>query len=509
MTFTETILQTYKDKYIRVEGSLKLVDNLFPDTSNPTKKLDNGYTFILQMIFGLRIGFLEEFNVLFSYAYSKSKMEKANMELEKMGYITCQYDRQMGKIFTLTKQALYYIYTTKEEREQGAMPPFTFSQDAFPKSNRLMYYKCLNGFYARYFFNILTSLVQSRYNKEDANFRREYTKEQFINQYLFPEVRDKGWSKALAKEFYNQSVDKLNDVESPEYKQFHAFIKAYKEAASQQTIQALLLKGAFLKDYTNQIMDGKDNAIRLMRQIMDSSPNNVLRENPYHFWNRLYSYTKSKNLQYDSMRFYNDEALRYFKLQHHSLLNSKVERPKEEQNLILKHITELETQVRKCELNTTQYNDFFECSVFKGYNENDIATFDTLPVTMDTLKNQSIFITNVTSRPEEKPLITFSIILNSNDDLPTSTLFGKLEKIYLYSLKNLASFDYQINIYTYRQTEIDVLKEKLKVVNAQFKELGCYGLLLPKLQEMQLISTEVHPRERHEHFKALKKYYHF
>lgn len=509
MTFTETILQTYKDKYIRAEGNLKLVDNLFPDTSNPTKKLDNGYTLILQMIFGFRIGFLEEFTILFSFAYSKAKLEKAIMELEKMGYIICQYDKQTGKAFTLTKQALYYFYTTQKERELGTMPPFTFSQDTFPKSNRMMYYKTLNGFYARYFFNILTSLVQSRYNKEDAYFRREYTKEQFINQYLFPEVRDKGWSKALAKEFYNQSVDKLSDVESPEYKQFLAFVKAYKEEVSKTTIQALLLKGAFLRDYTNQIMDGKDNAISLMRQIMDNAPNNVLRGNPYHFWNRLYSYTHSKNIQCDSMRFYNDEALRYFKLQHHSLLNSKVERPKEEQDQILKHITELETQIKKCELNTIQYNDFFECSVFKGYNENDIATFDTLPVTMDTLKNQSIFITSVTSRPKEKPLITFSIILNTNDDLPTSTLFGKLEKIYLYSLKNLASFDYQINLFTYRQSDIDVLKEKLKVINAQFKELGCYGLLLPKLQELQIISVEMHPKERHEMFKILKKSYHF
>ena len=117
MDYSELITKSYEEKYNTVGDNLKKEQHLFPNKKYLTKSLDASSTLILQTLFQVRVGFLEEFTVMFSLLFYKQKFEKVILELEKLDMLQSK-QTPLGKAFILTPTALHYIYTAESGTDQ-------------------------------------------------------------------------------------------------------------------------------------------------------------------------------------------------------------------------------------------------------------------------------------------------------------------------------------------------------------------------------------------------------
>ena len=291
---------------------------------------------------------------------------------------------------------------------------------------------------------------------------------------------------------------------------YKKFVKCYKETVSQNGPLSLQLKNAYLRDYTASITQNKDAVVALLRKIITRSVNNFLRGNPFEFWRNLYTLSNnSPRVRLDFNRFYNEELLRNLSITKRSLLASNKNSEPDQMRVLLDKIENLDAGIVECSRKKDSFDSQFEVVSFKGFSEADIAQFEAAVVTMDTLKRNGVYISNVISVESEKALVSFAIALDNPDTVTASALFRKLEYIYLYHINNLVAFDYDITIYTYYSKDRDVLVEKLRNVTQLFKDIGSYSLLIPKLLEASVESTEIHPSERFQVFQSFAKSNHF
>lgn len=507
MNYSEQIKQNYQDKYNIVGTNLRKTQNLFPHKEILTKPLDSASTLILQTLFKLRVGFLEEFTVMFSLLFYKQKFEKVILELERLDMISSK-QTPYGKAFILTSTSLHFLYT----KDAGTSKEVTmsFSADSFPSDKKLMTYKVLNGIVANRVFEDGIFLMTKRYNREEKSFRTQYTKRQYLTNFVYKENSSKPtFSKKELDNFIAFNMDTY--FENPDnLAKFHNFVKCYKQSITGNGSGALQLKNAYLRDYISGITTDKEQVTTLLREIICRATTNMLRDNPFVFWQKLYAISgHSSRIMLDFNRFYNEELLRNLSITKRSLLASNKNSEPDQMEVLLDKIENLDAGIVECSRKKDSFDSQFEVVSFKGFSEADIAQFEAAVVTMDTLKRNSVYISNVISVESEKPLVSFAIPLDNPDTVTASALFRKLEYIYLYHINNLVAFDYDITIYTYYSKDRDALVEKLRNVTQLFKDIGSYSLLIPKLLEASVESTEIHPSERFQVFQSFAKSNHF
>lgn len=484
MAYNDLIKDNYESRYNEVQASLSKFDNLFP-SNDSTKYLDCGNTLLLQLVFQLKVGFLEEFTTIFSFAYAKHTFEKMVLALEKDNYLISQNTKQFGKAFILGDKALHFL-------SNG-----TIKKDSFPSEKKLLSYKIINGIFARNTLCTILNLLDNKFHELPKEFRTKYTKSQFLTHYVYPS--QKASSTYTTKDLLGFLPNALKNMQDDEalLARYRHFVKCLKSTFALDTMESLQVKYAFYKDFANQVLVPRESSIKLIRTIF-SFPTNALRSNPFVFWSELYkSSNEAKSIKIDFQRFYNDELLRNYTITKRNLGNTKSNDEKELHE-ILKKIEDLNNAIANSEGQKEKYDKYFEGMVFKNYNEQDIATFESKIINLDVLKKNACYITNLKKEKGQKPLLTFAIIDDSIDELATSLLFKRLEYLYSYYRKHLICFDYEIKLYTYRMEDVHILKEKLRLIKQQFKDIGEFGLFLPKLEELVIIASEVHPSERYQ-----------
>ena len=172
---------------------------------------------------------------------------------------------------------------------------------------------------------------------------------------------------------------------------------------------------------------------------------------------------------------------------------------------ILDRIKDLETYIAELEKKKESLEPEFETMLFSRYGARDEAVFELAITTLDTLRNNNVYITNAVKQENGKFKLTFSIFQSSNEEMSVGYLFSKIEQIFKFYQLALISVDYGIKVYCYTPAEAEVIRTKLKTVKESFEELTEYSMLLLVFDDIEVISTERHYRERYEVFRNLKK----
>lgn len=493
MDYTKTLLEQYQKKINNVYNNINNRWGIFPNRNEPMQKLI-GEEYILKTIYLLKVGFLEDFEVMFAYCYSKDKMQQIIRDLEKQGYITCQNTKAYGKCFLLTKTALHYIYNTDEKESY-------ISEDKFPIQSKLMLYKVMNGYFSRLVFDERTRLLYEEYRKEKKDFRKDYQKEQYIKNFIYQS--EGAYSKKDAVEFVAAFRDTLESTEE-ENTRYMEFIKAFRENRNDT-----FLTFAFLKDYYNQKYRNRQDALEKTFSILKGIFTNAFRDNPHKFKMDLYQLSgKKERLHTEYKLFLYSELIRIFSINKKALNNT---------NLDKKSVTELKeltARIQNLDTKIKEYGDViqnlsndYEAMVFEKYSTTDVPMFHTEVITLEKLKASNVYITGSTIQANGRIKLTFTIFQPNDDNITTTMLFQRLEKIFFYYINNLLNFDLQINIVAYTKEEIQSAKAKMKIVTDSFRELTQYGLLLPYLDEIEYISTKQHLEERYKIFKLFREKY--
>ena len=144
--------------------------------------------------------------------------------------------------------------------------------------------------------------------------------------------------------------------------------------------------------------------------------------------------------------------------------------------------------------------------LFDKFNpETYVPEYKSSIITLDLLKAKKCFITNIEETDNEKPCVVFTIINHSDEEISTSSLFTKLEACFQYYKHFLYMFDFRLEFIVMDLKEIPIVKSKLSFIKEQLKELGSYGILLSKVNNIQLISTREHMIERYRSFFRFKR----
>lgn len=503
MSYDETIKQQIETKYNIVQENLLKRDNLFPSMSDRTKYLDSGKTLVLQLIFSLKVGFLEEFTTIFSFAYSKHTFEKLIISLEEEAWIISKQSKAFGKAFILSDNALHFIYTKSNASRMDASKS-RFPNDSFPSDKKLKAHKLLNGIVARHSQKLLLDLINTKFHELPKDKRKEYTQSQFLINFIYPSNKTTlTFTKKDVALFLEGATKELNENKDL-YARYIAFVKVLKKNLVGDTMDDYQIIYNFYKDYINVLLKDKECAIALLRSTL-SFTNNFVRTNPFLFWNELYNCSnQSKSLKVDFNRFYNEELLRTFTIVKRNLQNTK-SNDEEQLTTNLNNIKDLEEAIQRCEKSSDKYQRYFETMSFKAYNEQDIQTFEEKEINLDTLKKNNCYVSLIQKVKNEKPIITFAILDDAIDELQTSLLFKRLEYIFLYYRNHLVTFDFNLLLYTYKKSDVPILKEKLRIVKQQFGDFVNYALLKDKLNELSIVPLEIHPSERYQVMQALQK----
>lgn len=502
MSYTDDLLNNYKKKYLNVEKALNDT-GIFPDRGEPTKKLSLGEELIIKVVFSLKVAFLEELTFLFAYCYSKQKFEKVIIGLEEQGYIKSAVSKDYGKYMVLTKAALFYFYT------DGTIPlnECTITEDSLPTNTRLYYYKVINGYIAQSVFEDFTSVMWEKLSKQGADFRKNYQKEQFIKRYLY-ESTNEGYSKKQAEDFCEEQMETFDNNPLLQ-EQYQGFIKAFKDNLATGYINHILLQFSYLKDFYNLIMRSRETAVQFTQKLLNRHINNLTRTNPYAFRNTLYRASGQKEtLKQELALFYGAEMQRICTITKRNLGNTKKDgKPKEELKEITDKMELLEKKLLELKNEAVILSPAFECMVFAGYGgeEQTIPQYKNEVITLETLKNQKCFITDIIAIKGEKPLIRFSIFQSDYEEFTVIGLFQRMERIYQFYRTHLYMFDFELELVVLEQQEIAPTQNKLKFVREHFKELGSYGLLLPKITDIKITATRSHMQERYQVFKTLRE----
>lgn len=504
MSYDKIIKQQYENKYNFIQANLMKKDSLFPSTKDRKKSLDMGKTLILQLIFELKVGFLEEFTTIFSFAYSKHTFENLILSLEEEGWIKSMNSKSLGKYFILSDNALYFIYCGEgDESSRGRV-----TSDTFPNEKKLQAYKIHNGIVARHVLTRMLDLVDKKFHELEKEERTTYTKSQFLLNFVYPQVKSSTtFSSKDALDFLPDALENLAKDEELTLR-YRKYVKEMKLALASNEMKDLQIKFCFYKDFANKVLAPRDNSLRILRIVLSFS-NNLLRTNPFTFYGELYKHSnQAKGIKMDFQRFYNEELLRNYTIVKRNLGNTK-SGEEGELNQTLGNIEDLAKAIQKCEEHKNQFTKLFECMSFKNYNEQDIPTFEEKEINLDVLKKNACYIIDINTVQGQKPLLTFAIIDDALDELATPLLFKRLEYIYLYYRNHLLAFDFEMELYTYRKSNVPILREKLRFIIQQFKDIGEYGLFTPKLMELSIISSEVHPNERFQVMQAFQKEHKF
>ena len=498
MNYAKELIEKQKQKQQNIEINLQNI-GIFPDRKEPLRQLPIGMELILKISYDLRILFLEEATFIFSFCYSKSKFEEHIIYLEKQGYIQSAVSRDYGKYWTLTKTGLYYIY----KDSSNGTDDISFNEDKLPSSNshsKLYITKVINGCFAKEIFHKLTALLWNQYQSEDKDFKRTYTKEQYIKREVFPsQMKKNSYTKKEEAEFVQTFMPRLEDKEEQQnYKKFISIVKS--------NLDDDFVKFNFLKDYYNTHNEGREKALLNTYQIFKGVFNNIYRSN-YHSWRRqLYSMTnKSSMINYEYQLFYMNEYLKLLCITKKALQKSSKEKTADELEQILNKIKDLETYITELQKKKELLQPKFETMLFTRFGTKDEAVFEEGVVTLESLRNNNVYITNAIQQPNGKYKITFSIFQSSNEEISLTYLFSRLEKIFRIFQLALISVDYEIKIYCFTQKENELIQTKLKTVKETFKDLSEYSMLLLAFDEIETIATERHFKERYELFRSLRK----
>lgn len=496
MNYAKELIENQKKKQQNIESNLQTL-GIFPDRKEPLRKLNLGEELILKITYDLRIAFLEEMTFIFAFCYSKSKFEEIIKHLEAQGYIQTKTSRDYGKYWTLTKTALYYIYKDPNNETDD----ITFNEDKLPTNTTKLYIpKVINGCFAKEVFYKMTVELWNKYQSEDKDFRRSYAKEQYIKREIFPsQMKKNSYTKKEEAEFVQAFMPQLEyEEEQNNYKRFIALVKA--------NLSDDFVKYAFLKDYYNSHNEGREKALLKTYQTFKGIYNSIYRSNFHRYRRHLYTMTnKSSKLNYEHQLFYANEYLKLLNITKKSLLKSSKEKTADELVEILDKIKDIETYIKELEQKKETLEPEFETMLFSRYGAKDEAIFEEGLVTLETLRNNNVYITNATQQPNGKFKITFTIFQTSNEEMSVGYLFSRIEQIFRFYQLALISLDYEIKVSCYTPAESELIKTKLKTVKESFKELTEYSMLLLVFDDIEVIPTERHYSERYQVFKNLKK----
>ena len=494
MNYAKQLIENQKQKHQNITNNLETF-GIFVDRNEPLRKLTLGEELILKITYDLRIAFLEEMTFIFSYCYSKGKFEEIIKSLEAQGYIQSKTSRDYGKYWTLTKTALYYIYKDPNNETDD----ITFNEDKLPNNtSKLHIPKVMNGCFAKEIFFKMTAELWNKYKSEDKCFRRQYAKEQYIKREKFKPKKN-SYTKQEKAEFVASYLPKLEDEqEILAYKRFVSLVKA--------NLNDDFVKFNFLKDYYNSHNEGREKALLKTYQTFKGIYNNIYRNNFHRYRRQLYTMTnKSSKLNCEYQLFYTNEYLKLLNITKKSLLKSSKEKTADEFAETLDKIKDIETYIKELEQKKETLESEFETMLFSRYGARDEAVFELAVTTLDTLRNNNVYITNAVKQPNGKFKITFGIFQTSNEELSVGFLFSRIELIFRFYQLALISVDYEIKVYCYTPADAELIKIKLKTVRESFEELTEYSMLLLVFDDIDVISTERHYKERFEVFKNLRK----
>lgn len=501
MDYADKLIDRYRDKYNTVGGNLKR-EALFPDKNNLTKPLDEARTLILQTLFRVKVGFLEEFTCIFSLLFYKQKFEKVILELEEIGLIESK-QTSFGKAFLLTKDALYYIYKNEANNGEEAK----VSPDVFPSEKKLAHYKLLNGILSFTIFQKVLMFIESEYRAKEKPFRTDYTKKQYLTNFVYKDSSDvKTFSKKSLDEFLNAAMPSyfLDEKHLVSYREF---VKAFKENTKDCSVKSLQLKNAFYRDFALSLFADKGVSIHFLRIPLETELSNLFRENPFEFWKKLYEESgKSQRIRLDFNRFYYEEIEKILSITKRAVLGKNTGEGGTAAGEILSDISSIDKKLASIKGMNEAYVSQFEVMGFQGFSSTDIPQFAPEVVTLDCLKRNGVYVESLTKVTGEKPILSFAVMIEDPENIPQSSFFKKLESLYLYSLNNLIVFDIQINIYTYCSKDYDILLEKFKRIIQLFKDAGTsYACFIDILLSADIITTEIHPTERFKVFRDFAK----
>ena len=142
--------------------------------------------------------------------------------------------------------------------------------------------------------------------------------------------------------------------------------------------------------------------------------------------------------------------------------------------------------------------------LFDHFGDTDIPVFKENVLTLESLKNVQVYIIDADTQPSGRTKLTFGIFQSSLEEFSPSMLFSRLEKIFAFALRNLLMFDYEIKIYTYDNKHKEAVIDRLRIVKDTFRDLTQYSLVLLKFDEIEVVSTEMHMKERYEVFRSFR-----
>lgn len=495
--YVTRLFANYKEKLGNIHNNMK-ARGIFPNRTEPLKVLDFGAETVLKTIFRFRVAFLEELTVLFAYCYSKQAFETLILFLEEQQYIESRVSKEYGKYFIPTKKALYYLYTDKKT-------PFaesTIAEINFPKESRLIMRKCLCGIFSNRVFTELTQKYWDMYQKQELEVKLTYQKKQFLKQFVYSKTSKSAFSKKEAEEFAEAQLPllKLDEVLWGRYKRFVQYFKEHSHDTE--------LRFHFMRDYYNSIRKNRDDALSETIACLDAIINNVYSDKTVFFRNELYHLSnKSEQLQKEFDYSYYGELHRILRITKTSLLNTnQAGKSAEELGEITQHLEELDTGMEWLDEQRSVLKESFEAMVFERFDINDVAQFTEATITFDSLKEMHVYLTGISQGPSGKPCLEFSVIQPSDEEVGISYLFKRIESVFKFYRQNLLMFDYRIQVVTHSPKQKEQMEQKLSTVKEDFSLLPEYGLLLLAFDDMKVIATKQHLKERYEAFREVQKY---
>ena len=469
---------------------------IFPNRKEPRKPLSLADENILKVIYSLKVATLTELSFLFAFVYSKSKMEEVIQELEQMNYIKSSLSKDFGKCICLTNISLSYLFGDSKGEA------ISFSEDNIPTSvSKLYFHKVQNGYIAKTIFHTMTENLFFIYKGESKEFRDTYCKEEYIKRCVYPakNKKNKNYNKKEEREFVENYMPILNNSQE-ELEKYKNFIRTVKEHLSDD-----MVKFSFLKSYYNMINKDRDEAARQTYQLFSNLFNTIYRENFYTYRNFLYQHitNQNENLKKEHQLFTINNMIKTFTITKRNLTNSKKGKTEEELKTIIEKIETLEQNIEKFTKHKHTLEQDFETMIFDGFDEKEVPHFASAVITLDTIKNNSIHITDAVKDNLGKWTLTFSIFQTSLEEMAFTSLFKRLEMIHKIFNFFFLSCNIKINIVCLTNNEKELLETKLKSVVNTFATLTEYQMFMRILEEVSVVSTKQNFLERHEVFKNI------
>lgn len=497
MEYTKQIIENYKKRANYIQDAMR-TEGIFPDRNAPQSLLDIRAELLLKLTFKLRVAFLEEMEFLFAYICSKTTMETLVMDLEKQGYIQSSVSRDLGKYWVLTPVCLYYFYTDRKIAYKDASLP----NISLPSSSKLMLYKTINATLSSIVFDDITARLYQRYKAMEREYKQLYQKSQYVEQFVLTDAQKK--KSRQEKEALVSQYLATHEISKQSDEHYAFFIRFFKERAD--TIHLFnFLKGFYSSSHAK---DFREQIVTLTRELFFSIPTNIYQDSQLTFRQRLFAISgHSGKIETEGKLFLVEEYLKLFSIAKRSLNNNRLEdKTAEEVSYIKSCLEELDAVIPKYESLKASLVEEFGVMVYDKIGENDVPLFTEQRVTLESLRNSNVYITDAAKQENGKYLLTFTIFQPSFDELSVSYLFSKMEKIFQFCLRNLLMCDYRIVVSVYTEKHREIVRGKLPILREEFSALSQYALFLPVLSQVEVISCERHFKERYEVFREIRKY---